>query len=244
MSKTTPIENTRNPVDLRSVIIIEDDSETEGQGRQTAQGSRRGSISSMNGLANGISTSKLDVDPPRTPTTTGGELPNSASTSPTPRPNALANTHVDPSGDALMMQDPSQKSRVSTTGPKQTKPKEDSPVPQLPPRPPQQPTVRLEFFIDDPEEYEVNILEFAKGAGQRLPTPPPPEKDSSESEDEDEPPEPHPLPMPDVMADAPAPTLRRRKVCPNSSPSNAQTLIPEFSVGTETTIWTTHSLMI
>lgn len=212
MSSTTVTENTKDPVEERSVIVIEDDSETEGQVSRMAQESPRGSMSSINGLANGISTSRLDVDPPRTPTTTGGELPTSASTSPTPRQSMAANISLDPNGDIIMSQDP-QKAKATTSGPKHTKAKEDSPVPQLPPRPPQQPTVRLEFFIDDPEEYEVNILQLAKGAGQRLPTPPPPEKDSSDSEDDEDPPEQQPpIPLPEATADTPAAPFRKRKV--------------------------------
>lgn len=200
----------------RTVIVIDDDSETEGAVEaQLLQGSPRGSTASgqlpargtqefvsQRGYLDGGAYSgdtKLDHDPPRTPTTNG---PTSASVSPTPGHRMT----VTPSGtsgrpantapvgaDAMMMDlhhppaDISQKPK-STQAPKHAK--ADSPPPQLPVRPPPQPTVRLEFFIDDPEQYEVDVLALAKGTGQRLPTPPPPEKDSSDSDDDDEPPEP------------------------------------------------------
>lgn len=86
---------------------------------------------------------------------------------------------------------PSQ-STLSQPTHKEKEKKHDSP--KLPPKPLQQPTVRLEFFIDDPDDYEVDVLAMAKATGQRLPTPPP-ARDEGESsgsdDDEDGPPGPN-----------------------------------------------------
>jgi hypothetical protein len=208
--------NTTSPAKERTVIVIEDDSETEGVEAQLLQESPKGSGSSAHGRLNGhILDAKADPDPPRTPTTTAGEVPTSVSVSPTPGPSmTVQGLSGDPLDALHAPHDITQK-----TKPAQVKGhKADSPAPQLPPKPPQQPTVRLEFYVDDPEEYEVDILALAKATDQRLPTPPPAEKDSSDSEDDDEPPEPHPQLIivphlgggPDIVSDTPA--IRRRKV--------------------------------
>jgi hypothetical protein len=209
--------NTTSRAKERTVIVIEDDSETEGVEASLLQESPKGSGSSAHGRINGhILDVKADPDPPRTPTTTAGEVPTSASVSPTPGPTM---TGQGPSGDPLdalhAPHDLTQKAKSATAKGH----KADSPPPQLPPKPPQQPTIRLEFYVDDPEEYEVDILTMAKASNQRLPTPPPAEKDSSDSEDDDEPPELHPQPNivqplgggPDIVLDTPA-VHRRRKV--------------------------------
>lgn len=68
----------------------------------------------------------------------------------------------------------------------QAQPPKAKESPKLPPKPLQQPTVRLEFYVEEPESYEVDILAMAKSKGMRLPTPPPPDKDSSDSEEDDD----------------------------------------------------------
>lgn len=201
-----------SPGKERTVIVIDDDSETEGVEAQLLQESPKDSASSAHGRFNGhVVDVKADNDPPRTPTTTAGEVPTSASVSPTPGPQASQGHSGDPLDALHTLHDPTQKPKSAAA----KAAKADSPPPQLPPKPPQQPTVRLEFFIDDPEEYEVDILALAKASNQRLPTPPPPDKESSDSEDDDEPPEvpSHvnpPLPLGAVPDETPI--VRRRKV--------------------------------
>ncbi|KAF7979761.1 hypothetical protein HWV62_41156, partial [Athelia sp. TMB] len=68
------------------------------------------------------------------------------------------------------------------------KPRSPSPTP--PPPPPPMQTIRLEFPLGGPDNYEVHIAHLARDSGQRAPTPvrvlkPPPESDS-ESEKEPE----------------------------------------------------------
>jgi len=216
--------NTTSPAKERTVIVIDDDSETEGVEAQLLQESPKGSGSSAHGRLNGhISDAKVDHDPPRTPTTNAGEVPTSTSVSPTPGPATTGQGHTGDPLDALHApHDPTQKTKSAKGH------KADSPVPQPPSKPPQQPTIRLEFFVDDPEEYEIDILAMAKATNQRLPTPPPLEKESSDSEDEDEPPETQPpgnivLPLgsgPEIVMDTP---VKRRRVSGYSSPtSNVQ----------------------
>ncbi|PVF99278.1 hypothetical protein CPB86DRAFT_731598 [Serendipita vermifera] len=204
-----------SPSKDRMVIVIDDDSEPEHVAAQLLQESPRGSASSIHGLLNGTNEHKADPDPPRTPTTTAGEVPTSASVSPSAAPSQLHVTARDDVEDLHASQDLSQKAKH----PHPKAQRAESPL-QLPPKPPQQPTIRLEFFIDDPDDYEVDIITLAKASGQRLPTPPPAEKDSSDSEDDDEPPDPHPpgppslLPVlgPEMMvADMPAGPKRRKR---------------------------------
>ncbi|KAG8829499.1 hypothetical protein FRC18_009264 [Serendipita sp. 400] len=158
----------------------------------------------------------LDTDPPRTPTTAAGDGPTSSNASPMTGHSGLAVIRKGPAPDEMMglhviPAETSLKTKPSTS----KGAKADSPPLQLPQRAPPQPTVRLEFFIDDPEEYEVNILALAKTSGQRLPTPPPPDKESSDSDDDDEPPEPHPIqtmiPGPEGITEAPVVQKRRKR---------------------------------
>ncbi|KIM26553.1 hypothetical protein M408DRAFT_330514 [Serendipita vermifera MAFF 305830] len=201
----------KSPEKERTVIVIDDDSENEGVEAQLLQESPKDSGSSAHGRLNGhIADVKADNDPPRTPTTTAGEVPTSASVSPTPGPQTGQGHSGDPLDALHSSHDPTQKPKSAAA----KAAKADSPPPQLPPKPPQQPTVRLEFFIDDPEEYEVDILSMAKASNQRLPTPPPPDKESSDSEDDDEPPElpsQAPVPLPMGLTPDETPIIRRRK---------------------------------
>jgi hypothetical protein len=208
MDRPTPLSPSKD----RMVIVIDDDSEPEHVAAQLLQESPRGSASSIHGLLNGTNEHKLDVDPPRTPTTTAGEVPTSTSVSPTAAHSQLNIPARDDVEDLHASQDISQKAKH----PHSKAQRAESPL-QLPPKPPQQPTIRLEFYVDDPDEYEVDIVTLAKASGQRLPTPPPAEKDSSDSEDDDEPPDPNPpapLPIlgPELMVTDMLAGPKRRKV--------------------------------
>ncbi|KAG8908995.1 hypothetical protein FRB99_000098 [Tulasnella sp. 403] len=71
------------------------------------------------------------------------------------------------------------------------RPRGQSPSPPPIPRPPPRLTIRLDFTLGGPSNYEVNIKQSAKETGQAPPTPPPPPKPSdTESSSEDEAPAP------------------------------------------------------
>lgn len=206
MSASQTIESTdveENSAAEPSFIVIDDDSEPEAVRAQLLHQSPEGSVLKLNGSANGFHDNKNDMEIVRSPATTAGDVLMAGDV----LPNETQTTIQLIPGD----EQHEQKAKSATSKPKT---KEDSPPPQLPPRPPPMPTVRLQFFIEDPEEYEVDILAKAKATGQRLPTPPA-YKDSSDSEDDDEPPEQPILPVPSVIEgqDTSLVPKKRRKVC-------------------------------